>query len=564
MFITKSTGNTNEVEIQTRLGNVIGRQEYSNMITQTVYKFLDIPYGKAPIGNLRFQKPIPFGAWSNTLNATTLGPACHQSKNQPFQYPGFTEDCLKLNIYVPRDVNSSNNKSVMVWFHGGGFINGAGNLYDGGMLSLTGNVIVVTINYRLGILGFLASKNNKAKGNAGLWDQKLALTWIKYNIKDYGGNPNDVTIFGESAGGMSVSLQSLIPSNRGLFNKVIAQSGIANSFLTISNDTLFSTIAVGKKVGCAYNFHSVNDHNFIECLQAADANDLIRATDIFQTELGLNILTNLPFTPIVDGELFHKSPIRLLKDRTSSEFNFFQSLDMMIGTCDNDGSLALSFLPGYERKLNFNFSEGLPTHEMCHTLIPVFSKSLFNSNGEVSNAICKKYTVLHNIEEQGLEFVHMYGDATFIAPCILALSYHSNNIQRATTYQYVFSEEMASMNPDLPWYRGSAHGSDISYMFLFEQLKTTSNFTEGARILVDQMRKYWTNFAKTGNPNGPGLPEWKSFDFGSSHPYMNLQSMNTTLRTNYRKTYTDFWNQDLPNILRHGCNQQTCAIPVVG
>jgi carboxylesterase type B len=382
----------------------------------------------------------------------------------------------------------------MVWIHGGAFVLGSGGSFDGSMLSLTGNVIVVTINYRLGILGFLTSKNNKSKGNAGLWDQKLALTWVKDNIKDYGGNPSDVTIFGESAGGMSVSLHSLLPSNRGLFNRVIAQSGIANSFLTISNETVSSTTAVGKKVGCTYNSHSINDHNFIQCLQAVDADDLIRATDIFQSELGLNILTNMPFTPVVDGELFRTSPTLLLKDKTSPEFNFFQSLDMMIGTCDNDGSLALSFLAFVGR----NFSEGLSTHQLCHNIIPAFSKSLFKSNSEVSSAICKKYTVLHNIEEQGRQFLRMYGDVTFIAPGTLALNYHSKNILRTTTYQYVFSDEVSLSSPNVPWYKGSAHGSDLYYLFPFEQSNRMVNFTQGAGDLVNQMRKYWTNFAKTG------------------------------------------------------------------
>jgi carboxylesterase type B len=497
-YITKCSGETNDVGLQTRLGHVLGRREGFTMNKDTVYKFLDIPYGKAPIGNLRFQKPLPFGAWSNTLNATSLGPACYQSKNQPYQYPGFSEDCLKLNIYVPYDLNSSNNKSVMVWFHGGAFIYGAGSLYDGSMLSLTGNGIVVTINYRLGILGFLASRSGKAKGNAGLWDQKLALTWIKYNIKDYGGNPNDVTIFGESAGGMSVSLQSLIPSNRGLFNRVIAQSGVANSFRAVSNETSSSTIAVGKIVGCTYNIHLLNDDTFIKCLQAVDANDLVRATDIFQTKSRLIALTTLPFTPVVDGELFRKSPIHLMEDRASSEFNFFQSLDMMIGTCDNDGSLALSFLLAYQTKLNLNLRDGLSTQEMCNVIIPMLSKSFFYSNEEVSNAICNKYTILNNIEEQGRQFLHMYGDAIFIAPSTLALSFHSNSIQGATTYQYVFSDELSLTNPNVSWYSGSAHGSDVDYMFNFEQLKTTSNFTGGAGILVNQMRQYWTNFAKTG------------------------------------------------------------------
>ncbi|XP_062598064.1 carboxylesterase 5A-like [Saccostrea cucullata] len=563
-YITASTPNENKFEIQTRLGNVIGVRHTSFMNNGTIYKFFDLPYGKAPVGPLRFQKPQQYGAWSKTLNATTPGAVCFQSKNQPTTYPGFTEDCLKLNIYVPYDINSSNNKSVMVWFHGGAFTFGSGGMFDGSMISLVGDVIVVTINYRLGIFGFFASRNNKAKGNAGLWDQKMALNWVRYNIKDYGGNPNDVTIFGESAGGSSVALQSLIPSNRGLFHRVIAQSGTANSHRVVSNVTS-SSIAVGKKVGCTYNYHSGTDYNFVECLKAVDAIDLVKAMEFVWMDLGLNALVKIPFSPTVDGELIRKDPVYLLTDRSSPEFNFFQSLDTMFGTCDKDGSLAMSLLPFYQSKLNFNFSEGVPTSEMCSTIVPVFSNTLFNNNSAVSNAICKKYSTKDNIEEQSREFLHMYGDSMFIAPAALVLENHGNSIQGTTTYQYVFSDELPLVHPTEPsWYRGSAHGTDVIYLFSYEQVKTKYKWPHGADVLVNQMRRYWTNFAKTGNPNGLGLPYWNTFDENSVHPYMNLQSSMTSMRTNYRKTYIDFWNEDLPDILQNGCNFKTCVLPAVG
>ncbi|XP_062598066.1 uncharacterized protein LOC134259504 [Saccostrea cucullata] len=553
-----------EIEIQTRLGSVIGVRHNDFMNKGIIYKFLNIPYGKAPIGHLRFQKPQQFGAWSETLNATRLGAVCYQSQNQSTTFPRFTEDCLKLNIYVPNNINSSNNKSVMVWIHGGAFMVGSGGMYDGSMLSLVGDVIVVTINYRLGIFGFFASRNNKAKGNAGLWDQKMALNWVRYNIKDYGGNPDDVTIFGESAGGSSVALQSLIPSNRGLFHRVIAQSGTANSYLAVSNATL-SSIAIGKKVGCAYNYHSGNDQSFIECLRAVDASVLVKAMNLVWMDLGLNALVKLPFSPTVDGELIRKDPVHLLTDKSSPEFNFFQSLDTMIGICDNDGSLAISFLPFYQSKLNFNISEGVPTSEMCNTILPVFSKSLFNNSSDVSNAICKKYSAVNNIEEQGRAFLHMYGDITFIAPAALALEYHANSIQGTSTYQYVFSDELPSILPTAPsWYRGSAHATDVFYLFLYEQVKNVTKWPSGADILVNQMRQYWANFAKTGNPNGRSLPHWDPFDESALRPYMNLQSLMTSMGTNYRKTYIDFWNNGLSNIMQNGCNLKSCVMPVVG
>nr|XP_034313487.1 cholinesterase-like [Crassostrea gigas]XP_034313488.1 cholinesterase-like [Crassostrea gigas] len=552
----------NEVEIQTRLGNIIGLQQVTNK--GTVYQFLDVPYGKPPIGHLRFQKSQPFGAWSQTLNATKLGPVCYQSKKQTTKYPGLTEDCLKLNIYVPNEVSFSNNKAVMVWIHGGGFAFGSGGTYDGSLLSLIGDVIVVTINYRLGIFGFLQSNNYKAKGNAGLWDQILALNWVRYNIKDYGGNPKDVTIFGESAGGMSVSLQSLIPSNRGLFHRVIAQSGVANSHLALPNKSAKHTIEIGEMVGCSQD-RIKNEQNLIECLQSVDAMDLVNASDQLFLGLGFDSMVDIPFAPAIDGELFHKTPNILLQDRTSSEFNFFQSLDMMIGTCDNDGSLTLGLSPSFQSKLNLNFSEGLPTREFCESIITVFSKALYNNNRDVSAAICEKYSVTNDNEEQAMMFLHMYADAGFVAPATLALKQHSNSVQGSTTYQFVFSEELPLLNPNAPsWYRGSAHASDIFFMFFYEEMKRVSNFSKETDALVDQMRSYWTNFAKTGNPNGPSLPEWRSFDASTGHPFMNLQASNISLETNYRRGYTDFWNHKVPYLFQHRCDENSCALPIVG
>jgi carboxylesterase type B len=495
--VLKCAADTNEVIIQTRLGNIKGIR-HTYMDKGNVYKFLDIPYGKAPVGHYRFQKPRPYGAWSSTLNATQLGPVCRQPTNQDVKYPGFTEDCLKLNIYIPNNLRSRNKKSVMVWVHGGAFAFGSGGMYDGSMLSLVGDVIVVTINYRLGIFGFLSSRNAQAKGNAGLWDQILAFNWVRYNIGDYGGNPNDITIFGESAGGFSVSIQSLIPSNRGLFHRVISQSGIANSFLTISNASS-STVEVGTKVGCAYSYHSVNDYSFIECMKRVDADVLLQAVDEVNSRLGMNAIIQIPFGPIVDGELIHRDPALLLHDKTSTEYNFYQSLDMMTGTCTGEGSLVVGLAAAFQNSLNFNFSQGVPTREMSQTLIPYFTKTVFNNSAGVSDMICNKYCVRGNNEEQGRQFLNMWSDAAFVAPATLALNSHSHNMQGSATYQYVFYDEFSASTPaGAPWYKGSAHATDVYYMFFYEQMKSTANFTQGASVLVNQMRSYWTNFAKTG------------------------------------------------------------------
>lgn len=498
MMATGLDATSETVEIQTKLGRILGLRHTSYMGRGTIYQFLDIPYGKAPVGPLRFQKPQQYGSWSGKLNATVLGPVCSQTVNQPYKYPGFTEDCLKLNIYVPNNVSPSSNKSVMVWIHGGAFSFGSGGFYDASMLSSVGDVIVVTINYRLGIFGFLATRNSNVKGNAGMWDQIMALNWIQNNIQDFGGNPHDVTIFGESAGGISVSLHSLNPNNRGLFHRVIAQSGTANSFVSISNSTLIS-IDVAKMVGCSYDPHSSNDANFIGCLQLVDANDLVKATDLATIRLGFNSIIKIPFGPVVDGELIPRNPLLMLKDTSSPEHNFFKSLDFLAGTCTSEGSLVVGSLPILKGALNFNFSQGIPLQEMRNSLVPMFTESVLHTSSHIENMICERYCVLSTPEEQGRSFLHMWSDADYHAPATLALEHHSNSIQGSSTYQYVFADEFSySMPKGAPWYKGSAHATDVFYMFLYEQLKLSTNFTEGADDLVENMRLYWTNFARTG------------------------------------------------------------------
>ncbi|XP_061182349.1 carboxylesterase 1E-like [Saccostrea echinata] len=351
----KNISGQEKITLRTRLGNISGIQlknfTIGGVSKGNLYRFSNIPFGKPPVGQLRFAKPQPFGSWHGILDATIKGPACYQSPSKNFN--GTSEDCLQLNIYVPHSLAYTNSKSVMVWIHGGGYIGGSGTTDDASMFALTGDVIVVTVNYRLGIFGFIASSDPDARGNAGLWDQMMALDWIRYNIRDYGGNPASVTIYGESAGGYSVSLLSLIPRNRGLFQRVIAQSGVANSYRALSNFTFISTTKVAEKVGCLKNLSSTNDRAMVQCLRQIDAKLLLEATRSYRREIGLKTLSYLPFTPVVDGELFRKEPSLLLKDKASSEFNFFQSLDMMIGNCNNEGSLhcttgpsASSFLYG--------------------------------------------------------------------------------------------------------------------------------------------------------------------------------------------------------------------------
>ncbi|EFX78588.1 hypothetical protein DAPPUDRAFT_53255 [Daphnia pulex] len=213
-----------------KLGLLLGSQTKSST-GKGIYAFRGIPYAQPPVGELRFKDPIPVKPWAGVLNAIHEGSPCVQLDSILFKMIG-NEDCLVLNVYTPAIVTSTDVVSlpVMVWIHGGGFTVGNGNsgsvsdLYGPGYI-LNRDVVLVTLNYRLGAFGFLSTEDTEAPGNNGLLDQSLALRWVSDNIRYFGGNPDSVTIFGQSAGGASVEFQMLSPHSKGLFHKAIAQSG---------------------------------------------------------------------------------------------------------------------------------------------------------------------------------------------------------------------------------------------------------------------------------------------------------------------------------------------------
>lgn len=324
--------------IQTRLGKVTGRKTTVGQNNDTVYQFLNIPFAKPPVGDLRFKQPVEYGKWNETLDATSYGPSCFQDANNTITiWYGTSEDCLQLNIYVPFTTSPSIKKSVMVWIHGGGYLYGTASFYDGSMIAVEGDVIVVTVNYRLGIFGFLSLGDETTKGNYGLLDQIQALKWVKENIADYSGNPNDVTIFGESAGGFSVGLLTLIPQNKGLFHRAIHESGTANSLLTLGSP-VEATIETAKALGCQTTSSTI----LMNCLRGKPADAILTQSTLVSGRLcNLDRLYCLYFGPVVDGGLLTRTPAELMSNTSSDAFQFFVSLDLMVGNCRMEGSILL-------------------------------------------------------------------------------------------------------------------------------------------------------------------------------------------------------------------------------
>lgn len=232
-------------------------------------QYLGIPYAEPPVNDLRFRKPVPARSWSETYLATSYPQPCMQgSRSHSSTFP--SEDCLYLNVFVPTTAGETKQKAVMVWIHGGAYITGSSSTYDASYLALTGDVIVVTINYRLGLLGFLSTGDENSRGNYGLWDQVLAIKWVHDNIQAFGGDKTRICVFGESAGGYSVGLHLVIPVNRGRINSAICQSGTVLSPRALAVDAALVAERAGKSLDCNV---SNDSKKLIDCLREKSAED---------------------------------------------------------------------------------------------------------------------------------------------------------------------------------------------------------------------------------------------------------------------------------------------------
>ena len=491
--------NSETVLFDTPLGPLEGLKGIYEKTGEILYEFRGIPFAKPPTGSLRFRKPEPYGRWKGTLDATSFGAACLQNipDFMAETYPVKTsEDCLFLNVFVPKILDRTKKSSVMVSIHGGGLEVGYGHQDDLSKMAMEGDVIMVSLNYRLGAFGFLALDHPALRGNYGLWDQKLALQWVHDNIAAFGGDPDSVTIFGESAGGYSVSLQSLIPQNKGLFQRVIAQSGVHSKFLMNTQKEIREYASLlFQGTTCP------NDDvfKFADCLRGLSTEELSKLTDFYSVvppeELEKQIFFKSYNYPVVDGDLFQENPILGLENSNSEVSKFFGSLDFIAGTTSNEGCLLYQILPpALQEYYHFNVSEGIPYEAMCEAVASPFVASYLENDSSMKEKLCNFYKVNGTLGEQGLKATHLLADMMFTYPSVKMLEYHAALGGR--TYQYLFSKESFNPfgGPPPSWYEGSCHGDDLAWFFYIHQDEVTDEEKEFAKAIT----QYWTTFAKTG------------------------------------------------------------------
>ncbi|KAJ9584570.1 hypothetical protein L9F63_021080, partial [Diploptera punctata] len=395
-----------------------------------IYAFQSIPYAKPPIGELRFKPPQPVEPWEEILDTRTKSPECTQSGSFLTEPVTGQEDCLYLNVYTPK-LDSSRPLHVMFWIHGGGWQSGSGNsdMY-GPQYLLDKDIILVTINYRLGPLGFLSTGDAVCPGNNGFKDQVFALHWVQENIEAFGGNPNSVTIFGESAGGASVQYLMLSPLSKGLFHRGISQSGSALSLMALSpnSTTRYQTETLSKLLDCS----TESSEQIISCLKQKDASELFEKSSTF---LEWNIDPMLPFKPVVEtqpGE--NDEPFLIEEPFQTLVSNYDDLLPWMTGLVSSDGGLFSAILYKEERlveELNARFEEIIPMAFFFRETAP---KSELK---DIAHRIRNFYFGNEPItKENARGLTNLYTDAIFLSALDTSVKLHAK--RKPPVYYYEF------------------------------------------------------------------------------------------------------------------------------
>ena len=453
--------------IETQLGPVEGRERNG------VFLFAGIPYAAAPIGKHRFASPQPISPWTETLNATQFGPVAPQLPGEGLTDShdvSWDEDCLTLNICTPP--TGGKKRPVMVWIHGGGYRHGTGSIpwYDGTRFAKESDIIIVTINYRLGALGFARIPEAPTSGINGILDQIAALTWVKDNIENFGGDPDQVTIAGESAGAFSVSTIMAMPQSRGLFCKAITQSGAGHHVIPQKEAEVAGQLLMDRL-----------EANSLHELQSRTVDDILEAQQYVEAHSNEFMTAGqLPFYPSITPEVLTDHPIELFEKGVSAD------IPLLTGTNTDETTLwGTNQIP--EEKLHKwlgNYvSEPTP-----------YIEALRQDRGEIS---------------AGEIALAVSTDYTFRIPAIrMAEARESHG---GESWMYEFDWKSKAFNGLL----GSCHALEIPFTFGTLDAKGTELFLGTSDLpnhVGDVMHTAWAAFIREGNLSTNALGEWPTYE----------------------------------------------------
>lgn len=459
-----------------------------------IHTFKGVPYAAPPLGPLRWREPQPAPAWKNVRPATQFGPRAMQLPlfgDMNFRSNGVSEDCLYLNVWTGAKA-ASEKRPVLVYFYGGGFVAGDGSepRYDGEAMAKRG-IVAVTVNYRLGVFGFLAHPEltqespHHASGNYGLLDQQAAVQWVRKNIAAFGGDPQHITIAGESAGSWSVSAQMAAPATKDLLVGAIAESG---SLLGLQP---LPTLAQGEQAGVA--FGTALGASTLAALRALPAQQLLDATG----------KQGAPrFSPVVDGYFLPKQPTEIFAAGQQAH------VPLLVGW--NSQEMAYQMVLGPNAPTVANYTTAV--------------QKLY---GDQAADITRLYPAATDAEAEQAA-TDLAGDR-FIAYSTWKLADAQLQTGGKPVYRYLYARPRPAMTPEMgnatanlaggvtrnagpvkpaPPAKGAVHSAEIEYALGNLPTNKVFAWTPEDYKLSEEMQGYFANFIKTGNPNGPGLPQW--------------------------------------------------------
>ena len=467
--------------VKTESGLVRGTHETTN--DTCVWR--GIPYAAPPVGELRWKAPQPVKPWDGVRPAVDWGPRCTQKGIM--EYVNFdpsekmSEDCLYLNLWRP---NKPGKFPVMFWIHGGGYTGGTGNtsMYWGDRMAGAGDVVVVTINYRLGILGFLAlpalrdEDPNQGVGSYGSLDQVAALNWVNDNIANFGGDPQNITIFGESAGGWSVCSMLATPLAKGRFQKAIIESGGCEAAASVEKG-FEQGKAFAEKLGCK--------PDDLRCLRKIPDKKLLKVED---SELSGGFV----FGPHQDGYFLKDSPLSVIR---SGEFN---NVPLMAGANKNETDALVT--------LEKNLKQATP--EQYEKVMTEY----FDVSKQEADQLVSLYPLSSFENSPKQAYGKIATDAALACPTYLGLLASAKYQPEVYLYRFDYHSQY--------WKRslGAVHSLELPFVFDTTDrppwslmLKNRGGYEKEMKQLSRTMQDYWLNFAKTGNPNGRDLQKWPAF-----------------------------------------------------
>ncbi|XP_068120957.1 pyrethroid hydrolase Ces2e-like isoform X3 [Hyperolius riggenbachi] len=465
--------------VSTPYGKLRGKTVTVKGTDRRVHSFYAIPFAKPPVGPLRFAATGPPEPWESVREATEQPPMCLQSiqamellihlVNAKIAIPPTSEDCLYLNVFTPADRGQDAKLPVMVFIHGGGLSMGGAMMFQGSALSAHENVVTVSIQYRLGIPGFYSTGDSRAPGNYGFLDQVEALHWVQKNIKAFGGDPNLVTIFGHSAGGLSVSALVLSPLTKGLVHRAIAEAGVAlmpGLVATSSQELVFIQKVIANVSGC-------DEATLLDCLKGKSEEEL-------RTLIGVLAFVTPPAA--IDGVFFPKPAEQILADKENNPVPF------MTGIAEQEYGWILPMAmnisgmrEGMDRETFPTLLENIPFLGMFRGLIPLLVEEYIGEESDPAKV------------RNG--FVELCGDFIFVMPALKTAKYH----------------------------RGESN--------------------EEEAVLSKAVMKYWANFARTGDPNSPGLVHWPQYD--KDEDYLQIDIHPRAAQILKGRKY-EFWTKTIP------------------